>query len=171
MTIHVGSALEAEADAIVNAANTELRHGGGVARAIAVAAGPDFDGESRRVAPCPLGDAVVTGAGRLRYRRVIHVPTLEWSTGRRATADELVSGAVRALQLAVQEGCRSVAFPLLGAGIAGMGARPACAALAEALTRAAAIGPVPERVIVCAFTAAEQVVAAEVFAATAFADP
>ncbi len=163
VAVLAGSVLDAGAEAIVNAANTELRHGGGVARAIAVAAGPALEAESRRVAPCPLGQAVATGPGRLGCRLVLHVPTLDWTTGRRATPAELADGVRTALELAAAAGCRSVAFPLLGAGIAGLGARAACRALAAAFAHAAASGPVPERVIVCAFTEDDQAAARAVF--------
>lgn len=163
ISVFAGSVLHAGAEAIVNAANTELHHGGGVARAIAAAAGPELEAESRRVAPCPLGTAIATGPGRLACRLVIHVPTLDGVTGRRATAAELASGVARALDLAAAAGCRSIAFPLLGAGIAGMGTATACRHLAQALTAAAVTTHLPERAIVCAFTAEEARVARGVF--------
>src|SRR5919201_2760903 len=62
-------------DAIANAANTELRHGGGVAGAIARAAGPELQRESRERAPIGLGEAVETTAGELPCRWVIHAAT------------------------------------------------------------------------------------------------
>src|SRR3954471_15697185 len=64
-------------DAIANAANTELRHGGGVAAAIARAAGPELERESRERAPIGLGEAVETTAGEMPARWVIHAATME----------------------------------------------------------------------------------------------
>jgi O-acetyl-ADP-ribose deacetylase (regulator of RNase III) len=155
VSVERGSVLDARTDAVVNAANTELHHGGGVARALAVAAGPDFDRESRAAVPCPLGSAVATGAGRLPFRCVLHVPTLDWSSGRRAGADELARGVEAALRLAVDRGCRSVAFPLLGAGIAGWGAEESCRAMAAGFGAAASGGRAPDAVVVYGFTEAE----------------
>src|ERR687885_2380259 len=65
-----------DVDAIANAANTELRHGGGVAGAIARAAGPELERESRSQAPIGLGEAVETTAGELPCRWVIHAATM-----------------------------------------------------------------------------------------------
>ena len=155
VSVERGSVLDARTDAVVNAANNELHHGGGVARALAVAAGPDFDRESRAAVPCPLGSAVATGAGRLPFRCVLHVPTLDWSSGRRAGADELARGVEAALRLAVDRGCRSVAFPLLGAGIAGWGAEESCRAMAAGFGAAASGGRAPDAVVVYGFTEAE----------------
>src|SRR4051794_15694642 len=84
-----------EVDAIANAANTELRHGGGVAGAISRAAGPELQQESEGKAPLALGEAVETSAGSLPARWVIHAATMELggptSAGiiRRATASTL----------------------------------------------------------------------------------
>jgi O-acetyl-ADP-ribose deacetylase (regulator of RNase III) len=136
LSVHHGSVLEATADAIVNAANSELIHGGGVAAAIARAAGPELEAESRRVAPCPIGEAVATTAGRLLARGirwVIHVPTIDYRSGRRAEPADLAAGVRAALSLARSLGCQSVAFPLLGAGIAGLDPTAAVRAMAAGL--------------------------------------
>ena len=66
-----------EVDAIANAANTQLRHGGGVAGAIARAGGPAVDAESREQAPIGLGEAVETSGGAMPCRWVIHAATME----------------------------------------------------------------------------------------------
>src|SRR5919109_2607913 len=84
-----------EVDAIANAANTQLQHGGGVAGAISRAGGPEIQAESDRAAPIGLGEAVATGAGDLPARGVIHAATMELggpTSGeviRRATASTL----------------------------------------------------------------------------------
>lgn len=164
--VFAGGVLEAPAEAIVNAANTELVHGGGVAAAIAAAAGPEFVAASRAAAPCPLGAAVATTAGRLPFRCVLHVPTIDYrAQGRRATAEELGAGVAAALRLAAARGCGSVALPLLGAGIAGVPAAEACRRIAAGLEAACAAGEAPGVVLICAFSAEDRRAAAAVFGA------
>lgn len=161
-----GSVLDAGADGIVNAANTELRHGGGVAAAIARAAGPELERASRAVGYCPLGSAVVTPAGQLAARCVIHVPTIDYRAGgRRADRQQLQAGVRQALGLAVAQGCRSVAFPILGAGVAGIAPEEACRAMDEAFREAQATGAAPEEVVVCAFSATDRAAARRVWGA------
>ncbi len=162
--VFAGSVLDAPADAIVNAANTELRHGGGVAAAIARAAGPEMEAASRAVGSCPLGGAVVTTAGRLSFRCVLHVPTIDYRAGgRRATAAQLRAGVAAALRLARARGCTAVALPILGSGVAGVPAEEACRRIAEGLEVARAAGDGPDLVLVCAFSEADQLAAAAVF--------
>lgn len=106
-----------EVDAITNAANTHLMHGGGVAAAIAHAAGPALEKESREKAPISLGEAVATTAGELPANQVIHAATME--PGGRTTA-EVVERATRStLALAEELGCRSLALVAFGTGIGG----------------------------------------------------
>ena len=159
--VFAGSVLEAPAEVIVNAANTELRHAGGVAAAIAAAAGPELERESRTVGFCPLGEAVATTAGRLPYRCVLHVPTIDYRAGgRRATSEEVRAGVAAAVRLARARGCRSLALPILGAGVVGMSPAEACRRIAAGLEAA---GQGPETVLICAFTSTERRVAVEVF--------
>ena len=106
-----------EVDAIANAANTELRHGGGVARAIAVAAGPELDRESRERAPIGLGEAVETTAGAMPSRWVIHAATMELGG---PTSAEIVERATRStLARAAELGARSLALVAFGTGVGG----------------------------------------------------
>ncbi len=155
-----GSVLDAPADGLVNAANTELRHGGGVALAIARAAGPELERASREVGYCPLGSAAATPGGRLPHRCVVHVPTIDYrSGGRRATPEELRDGVAAALRLAAERGCRTVALPLLSAGIAGGSAENALQAIRAGVVAAEAEGCTVTEVRVCAFTATEATVA------------
>ena len=170
--VFAGSVLDAPADAILNAANTELRHGGGVAAAIARAAGPELEAASRAVGLCPLGAAVATTAGRLRFRCVLHVPTIDYRAGgRRATAAELRAGVAAALHLAKARGCGAVALPILGSGVAGVPAAEACRRIAEGLEVARSAGDGPEVVLVCAFSEADRRAAAAVFGAGGAAPP
>lgn len=106
-----------EVDAIANAANTQLLHGGGVAGAIARAAGPELERESRERAPVALGDAVATTAGALPARWVIHAATMEPGG---PTGDDAIRGATEsALRVAEELGCHSVALPAFGTGVGG----------------------------------------------------
>jgi O-acetyl-ADP-ribose deacetylase len=105
-------------DAIVNAANAQLRPGGGVAGAIHRAAGPGLDRECRLLAPIRPGQAVITGAHDLPNRYVIHC--LGPVFGRDEPAAGLLSDCYRnALALCRQHGIRSVAFPAVSTGVFG----------------------------------------------------
>src|SRR3989442_3080249 len=104
-------------DAIVNAANTDLWMGGGVAGAIKRLGGPEIEREAMRQAPVPVGQAVATGAGRLTARYVIHAVTMDQDL---ATNEQNIRAATRsALRLADRLGLRSVALPALGTGVGG----------------------------------------------------
>ena len=106
-----------DVDAIANAANTELRHGGGVAAAIACAGGPAVDQESRARAPIGLGEAVETSAGAMPARWVIHAATMELGG---PTSAEIVRRATAAtLQRADALGARSLGLVAFGTGVGG----------------------------------------------------
>ncbi|MGM0632355.1 MAG: macro domain-containing protein [Pseudomonadota bacterium] len=111
-------ANQPDMDAVVNAANAELRIGGGVAGALHRAAGPGLEEECRPLAPIRPGQAVITGAHNLPNRHVIHC--LGPVYGRDEPSDRLLADCYRnALQLAEQHGLRSVAFPSLSTGAFG----------------------------------------------------
>lgn len=119
-------------DAIVNAANAELRPGGGVAGAIHRAAGPGLDRECRTLAPIGPGEAVVTGAHNLPNRYVIHC--LGPVYGRDEPARELLASCYRnALQRAEEKGIASVAFPSISTGAFGYPADEAAHVAIEAV--------------------------------------
>ncbi|HEX4143665.1 MAG TPA: O-acetyl-ADP-ribose deacetylase [Pirellulales bacterium] len=108
-------------DAIVNAANSQLAGGGGVDGAIHHRGGPTIMTETRRLYPqgCATGSAVISTGGDLPARHVIHAVGPVWRGGN-AGEGELLAGAVRrALELAVENGCRSVALPAISTGIYG----------------------------------------------------
>jgi O-acetyl-ADP-ribose deacetylase (regulator of RNase III) len=108
------------ADAIVNAANAALAGGGGVDGAIHRAGGPSIMAELRdRYQSCPTGGAVVTGAGALPARWVIHAVGPRWRGGDRGEAERLRSAYREALARAEEVGARSVTFPAISAGIYG----------------------------------------------------
>jgi O-acetyl-ADP-ribose deacetylase (regulator of RNase III) len=111
-------------DAIVNAANAQLRIGGGVAGAIHRAAGPGLEEECRPLAPIRPGQAVITGAHNLPNRYVIHC--LGPVYGRDEPADALLADCYRnALHLAEEKGAASIAFPSISTGAFGFPMEPA----------------------------------------------
>jgi O-acetyl-ADP-ribose deacetylase (regulator of RNase III) len=104
-------------DAIANAANTQLKHGGGVAAAIARAGGPQVQRESNRKAPIGLGEAVETTAGDMPARYVIHAATMELGGPTSATIIEQATRST--LRKADELGCRSLALVAFGTGVGG----------------------------------------------------
>ncbi len=108
-------------DAIVNAANTALVLGAGVAGAIREKGGPGIQAECDAIGGIPLGEAAVTSAGLLPARHVIHAAVMQ--PGGAASEDSIRRSARRSLELAAELGCRSVAMPALGAGIGGFSAQ------------------------------------------------
>lgn len=120
LTVVEGDITEQRVDAIVNAANGRMRGGGGVDGAIHAAGGPEILEDCKRVVPdgqlLPTGEAVATTAGRLPARWVIHVVGPVHGRGSR---DQLVSCYRNALRVADELGARTIAFPLVSAGIYG----------------------------------------------------
>src|SRR4051794_11991717 len=105
-------------DAIANAANAHMLHGGGVAGAIARAGGPGIEAESRKHAPVPLGDAIATRGGQLPAKWVIHAVTMVEPAGR-TSADAIRRCTAATLWKAEELGCRSLALVAFGAGAGG----------------------------------------------------
>ena len=106
-----------EVDAIANAANTQLMHGGGVAGAISRAGGPDVQRESDERAPVGLGEAVETTAGDMPARWVIHAATMELGG---PTSAAIIEQATRStLAVAERLGARSLALVAFGTGVGG----------------------------------------------------
>jgi O-acetyl-ADP-ribose deacetylase len=106
-----------EVDAIANAANTQLQHGGGVAGAISRAGGPEVQRESDARAPIDLGEAVETTAGDMPARWVIHAATME--LGGPTSAEIIERATTSTLAKAEELGCRSVALVAFGTGVGG----------------------------------------------------
>ena len=106
-----------EVDAIVNAANTDLKLGGGVAGAIRRAGGPSIQEECDARSPIGLGEAVETGAGEMPARWVIHAATMHLGGG--TSAEVIRSATAAALARAEALGARSLGMVALGTGVAG----------------------------------------------------
>ena len=112
-----GDITERDVDAIVNAANFHLQHGGGVAGAIVRKGGQIIQDESDAIGFTPVGTAVLTGAGKLPAKFVIH--TVGPRMGEGDEANKLKSAVNNTLQLASQKGLKSVSMPAISSGIFG----------------------------------------------------
>jgi O-acetyl-ADP-ribose deacetylase len=123
LRLHQGDIPRLACDAIVNAANSQLAGGGGVDGAIHAAAGPSVMAELARIRTargrCPAGQAVVTGAGRLQARYIIHAVGPVYRTGDAEQAELLASCYREAFRLAAGRGATCIAFPAISTGVYG----------------------------------------------------
>lgn len=112
-----GDITEERVDAIVNAANSQLQHGGGVAGAIVRKGGWEIQEESNKIGYVPVGHAAMTGAGRLHAKAIIHAVGPRWGEG--DEDEKLKSAVLSALRIASDSGFRSISFPAISSGIFG----------------------------------------------------
>ncbi len=134
-TIRLVSAdlTERDVDAIVNAANSHLQHGGGVAGAIVRKGGKVIQDESDKIGYVPVGGAAITTAGKLKARYVIHAVGPRMGEG---NEDDKLKRAINSvLALAVEQGLRSISVPAISAGIFGF-PKDRCAKILVAETAA-----------------------------------
>ena len=112
-----GDITEADTEAIVNAANNDLELGGCVAGAIRRKGGPAIQEECNQIGRVPIGEAAITGGGKLKAKYVIHAASMQ--LGGRTTAENLEASTRNSLRRAEEKKVKSIAFPAVGTGIAG----------------------------------------------------
>lgn len=136
VSVVVGDLTRLPVDAIVNAANTALAPGGGVCGAIFAAAGyGELDRACRAIGGCPTGQAVLTPGFALPAKYIIHTAGPIWHGGGQGEATLLHSCYDTSLRLAWDQGCRSIAFPLISAGIYGYPKQEALEIALDAMAR------------------------------------
>lgn len=148
---HKGDITKLEVDAIVNAANEQLKPGGGVCGAIHRAAGPGLAEECAQLGGCDTGDAKITAGHDLPADHVIHTVGPVWSGGDKGEDQQLASCYRRSLERAVEYGCKSVAFPAISTGVYGFPADRAASIAVDAVKTHVESHDLPELVILCAF--------------------
>lgn len=149
-----GDITTVEADAIVNAANNRLWMGGGVAGAIKRAGGEEIEREAISKGPIKVGEAVATGAGRLKARYVIHAAAMGYDDQGQMippSAESIRSATLNSLKLAESLGLKSIAFPALGTGVGGFPLEEAAKIMIGAVREYLARGSNLEKVIFVLF--------------------
>ena len=111
-----GDICGVKAEAIVNAANNDLLHGGGVAAAIVKAGGEIIQKQSNKIGPISLGQAAVTRGGKLKAKYVIHAASMK--LGELASEENVKKAIINSFKRAEELGLKTIAFPAIGAGIA-----------------------------------------------------
>jgi O-acetyl-ADP-ribose deacetylase (regulator of RNase III) len=130
ISIVQGSILEADAQAIVNAANSRGIMGGGVAGVIKRAAGAAVDEEAQRQAPIPVGTAVLTSGGKTKFKGIIHAPTMP-EPAMRIPQQNVALATRAALALGDSHGFTSIAIPGMGTGVGGVAHEEAAALMVK----------------------------------------
>jgi O-acetyl-ADP-ribose deacetylase len=139
-----GDLTEADCEAVVNAANTDLILGGGVAGAIRTKGGPQIQAECDQHGPIALGEAAVTTGGKLKARYVIHAAGMH--LGAAASEASIRDCTHNSLMRATEKGIKSVAFPAIGTGIAGFPMKRCAEVMLEEIRAHLEREPVPQRV-------------------------
>jgi O-acetyl-ADP-ribose deacetylase (regulator of RNase III) len=143
-----------DVDAIVNAANSQLKRGGGVDGAIHRAAGPELQKACNEIGGCPTGEAVVTSGFNLPAHHIIHTVGPVWGGGGKGEDEALASAYRNSLRRAEEQGARSVAFPAISTGVYGYPVERATDIAVRTVCDWLQDHDLPERVFFCAFDAA-----------------
>jgi O-acetyl-ADP-ribose deacetylase (regulator of RNase III) len=151
ISVEQGDITEVRVDAVVNAANTHLWMGGGVAGALKRAGGDEIEREAVALGPIRIGEAIATTGGRLAARHVIHAATMAQDL---ATDAGAIRAATRSsLHLAETMGLGSLALPLLGTGVGGFSRDEAAALIVREVADHVRRGGLPSRIILVGFDA------------------
>jgi len=126
------SLLALNVDAIVNPANSKGEMGGGVAGAIKKQGGAQIEKEAMAQAPIAIGEAVLTSAGKLGCKFVIHSPTME-KPAEKTSAEKVFRAATAAIELAKKKGIKSLAFPGMGTGVGKLSPEEAAKSMVDAI--------------------------------------
>ena len=132
ITVVQGSILDADAQVIVNAANSLGLMGGGVAGVIKRAAGAEVEREAAKDAPIRVGKAVLTSGGKTKFKGIIHAPTMP-EPGMHSSTQNVALATTAALTLADEKGFESVGIPGMGTGVGGVAHADAAQAMVEAV--------------------------------------
>jgi len=133
VVIQAGDLSGADTDAVVNAANTDLLLGSGVAGAIRKRGGPTIQEECSEIGPIALGEVAVTGGGDLPARHVVHAAAMH--LGGVVSEESLRSVTRRSLEEVEKRGLRSVAFPAIGTGVGGFSMQRCAEVMLEEVDR------------------------------------
>ncbi len=142
-----GDITEEEVDVIVNAANSYLKHGGGVAGAIVRKGGRIIQEESDKIGFVPVGSAAATTAGKLKAKYVVHAVGPRWGEGNED--EKLRSAVLSALKLAEEKGAKSVSLPAISTGIFGFPKERGANIILKAVVDYISEGTSLERVRLC----------------------
>jgi len=130
--IKIGDLLEENSDAIVNPANSLMLMGGGVAGAIKAKGGKEIEEEAMKKAPVEVGKAIITKAGKLKAKFVIHSPTME-RPAMLTTKEKVYLATKAALEEARKNDIKKISFPAMGTGVGGVSYRDAASAMISAI--------------------------------------